>query len=209
MKKIIKVILQSIIYLVYYVFSPKLFSWINLRFYQLYSMWKANEFKNVGSVYIQYPLYLHGGKYITIGKNFGCDQRLRLEAFDEFLGDKFSPQILIGDNVSIQKDCHIGAVNKIVIGNDVLFAGRVYISDHSHGEITEEALLLPPAKRKLYSKGQVLIGDNVWIGEGVVVLPNVSIGKNCIIGANSVVTKSFQDNCVIAGNPAKLIRILS
>jgi acetyltransferase-like isoleucine patch superfamily enzyme len=171
-------------------------------------MWKTNEFFQVGSLYIQYPLYLRGGKYIKIGSNVGFDQRLRLEAFDKFLNDDFKPEIIIGNNVSIQKDCHIGAINKIIIGNNVLLASKVYISDHSHGEITEEAIQTPPAQRKLYSKGPVVIEDNVWLGEGVIVLPNVTIGENSIIGANSVVTKSIPKNSLVAGNPARIIREL-
>lgn len=191
------------------VFSPNLIRFLNLRFNQVYSIWKSNEFKIIGeNAYIQFPLYLFGGKNIIVGKNFSSDQRLRLDTFENFLGDKFNPEIVIGDNVNIQKDCHIGAINKIVIGNNVLLASKVYISDHFHGEISLEALSLPPAKRRLYSKGPVIIENNVWLGEGVVVLPNVTIGENCIVGANSVVTKSFPKNSVIAGNPAKLIRIL-
>lgn len=208
MKQLIKKILQVILFVVYNLFTPILFDWLKLRYNQLYSMWKANEFKHSGSVYIQYPIYLRGGKYIKIGDSFGCDQRLRLDAWDNYLGNKYYPEIIIGNNVSIQKDCHIGSINKIVIGNNVLLASKVYISDHSHGEISREALSLPPAKRVLFSKGPVIIEDNVWLGEGVVVLPNVTIGENSIVGANSVVTKSFSKNSVIAGNPAKLIRIL-
>lgn len=209
MKQIIKRILQAILYVVYIILSPKFFNWLNLRFNQLYSMWKANEFKKAGkNVYFQFPLYLHGGEYITIGEGFGCDHRLRLDAYDEFLGDKFTPEIIIGVNVSIQKDCHIGATGKIIIGNNVLLASKVYISDHSHGEITKEALDLPPSRRKLYSKGPIIIEDNVWLGEGVVVLANVIIGENSIVGANSVVTKSIPKNSVVAGNPARVIKEL-
>lgn len=209
MKETIKKALRVILYFVYKFFSPKLFKWLNLRFNQVYSMWKVNEFKNAGgNIFFAFPLYLHGGKYISLGENFSCDQRLRLDAWDEFLGDKFTPKIIIGDNVSIQKDCHIGAIDKIVIGNNVLLASKVYISDHSHGEITKEALRLAPSKRKLYSKGPVVIENNVWLGEGVVVLPNLIIGENSIVGANSVVTKSIPKNSVVAGNPARIIRIL-
>lgn len=157
---------------------------------------------------IKYPIYLKGGKYVKIGENFDCDQRLRLDAIDYFLEEKFSPEIFIGNNVSIQKDCHIGAINRIVIGDNVLLASKVYISDHSHGEITKEALLLPPSRRKLVSKGPVIIEDNVWIGENVVILPGVTIGKNSIVGANAVVTKSVPINSVVGGNPARVIRQL-
>jgi acetyltransferase-like isoleucine patch superfamily enzyme len=209
MKVTIEKVLRAIFRIVYNVFPPKLFSLISIVFNQLYSLYKLNEFKKIGSnFYLQYPLYLDGGKNITIGDSFSCGQRFRIDTFDEFLGDKFMPEIIIGDNVSIQKDCHIGAINKIVIGNNVLVASKVYLSDHSHGEITKEVLDLPPAKRRLFSKGPVVIEDNVWLGESVVVLPNVTIGENCIVGANSVVTKSMPKNCIVAGNPAKIIRML-
>ncbi len=143
---------------------------------------------------------------LEIGTDINCDQRLRLDAYDSYLGYKYCPVIRIGNNVSLQKDCHIGAINKIVIGNNVLLASKVYISDHSHGEITLETLKLPPAKRPLFSKGPVIIEDNVWLGEGVVVLPGVTIGENSIVGANAVVTKSIPKNSVAAGNPARIIR---
>jgi acetyltransferase-like isoleucine patch superfamily enzyme len=67
-------------------------------------------------------------------------------------------------------------------------------------------LSIPPSERKLISKGPVIIGDNVWVGEGVAILPNVTIGRNCIIGTNSVVTKSIPENSVAAGIPAKVIK---
>lgn len=206
MKQIIKKSVQAIIYGLYCVFTPRFFKFLNLKMNQLYSVWKSNEFNQIGSAFIQYPLYLEGGKNITIGKNFSCDQRLRLDAINEFLGDKFDPVIVIGNNVSIQKDCHIGCINQVVIGDGVLLASKVFISDHSHGEITSEAIAVAPSQRKLYSKGPIIIEDNVWLGEGVVVLPGVTIGENSIIGSNAVVTKSIPKNSVAGGNPAQIIR---
>lgn len=209
MKWYFKNILLFIVLVFSKLYSLNTAKYLKLKFNYLYTLWLKMAFKKVGNnVFIAYPLSLHGGKYVTIGDNFSCDQRLRLDAWDNFLGDKFNPEIIIGNNVSIQKDCHIGAINIIVIGNNVLLASKVYISDHSHGEISSKALSLPPAKRKLFSKGPVIIEDNVWLGEGVVVLPNVTIGENTIVGANSVVTKTFPKNSIIAGNPAKLIRTL-
>lgn len=165
------------------------------------------DFKSVnGSFYIMDPCYIRNPKYITIGKNFGSLNNLRLEALDEYQGEKYTPEIIIGDNVSFTADCHIGCINKIVIGNNVLIASKVYISDHSHGEIDEQIKSVAPAKRKLVSKGPVIIEDNVWIGEGVSVLPNVTIGKNSIVGANAVVTKDIPPNSIVGGVPAKILK---
>jgi acetyltransferase-like isoleucine patch superfamily enzyme len=149
-----------------------------------------------------------GAKYISIGKNFYALYNLRLEAWDSYSGQVFTPQIIIGENVNMNTDCHISCIDKIIIGDNVLMASRIYISDHSHGQVTSSSLSLPPAKRPLFSKGPVIIEKNVWIGEGVCILPNVTIGENSIIGANAVVTKSVPANSVVGGNPAKIIRAL-
>lgn len=176
---------------------------------QLYTLWVINNFKSAGRCLISYPLYSRGANHIIIGENCSFDKRLRLDAYDYYAFEHYSPSIIIGNNVSIQMDCHIGAINHISIGNNVLIASKVYISDHFHGSVTAEELNIEPVKRKLYSKGPVIIGDNVWIGEGVVIMPGVEIGDNCIIGANAVVTKSFPKNVVIGGNPARLIKELN
>jgi acetyltransferase-like isoleucine patch superfamily enzyme len=202
-------ILRVPLYILYILFSPKLFNKLNIVRNYVYSLWKINEFKKVeNNPYLHYPLYLRGGKYITIGNNFYSDMRLRLEAWDDHLGYKFSPKIIIGNNVSINSDCHIGAINEIIIEDDVLIASKVFITDHYHGVIESEVISVPPSSRKLHSKGPVKIEKNVWIGEGVVILPNVTIGENSIVGANSVVTKNIPKNSIVGGNPAKIIRTL-
>jgi len=157
---------------------------------------------------IEFPIISHGLKYISIGDNFSSFARLRLEAFDKHLDNTYTPEIIIGDNVSINYDVHIGCVNKIVIGNNVLIASKVFITDHYHGNIDYEALKTPPSLRKVISKDPVIIEDNVWIGEGVAIMPNVRIGKNAIIGANAVVTKDIPANAVVGGIPARIIKIL-
>lgn len=208
MNKFISIV-KKIVFIYFIIFSPKIQNWVSKCFNYLYSFYKSNEFNKVdNNIKLHYPLYLRGGKYISIGNNFYADLRLRLEAWDDHLGYRFTPKIVIGDNVSINSDCHIGAINEIIIEDGVLIASKVYITDHYHGEITSEVIKLMPSNRKLFSKGAVKIEKNVWIGEGVVILPNVTIGENSIIGANAVVTKSIPKNSVVGGNPSRIIKTL-
>ncbi|MDO4763207.1 MAG: acyltransferase, partial [Flavobacteriaceae bacterium] len=147
-------------------------------------------------------------QYIEIGENFKTGNRTRIDAIEQYASQHFTPEIIIGDNVSVQNDLHLGCINKVHIGNGCLLASRIFITDHFHGEIRREELNIAPEKRKLSSKGAVIIGDNVWIGEGVVILPNVKIGNGVIIGANSVITKDIPANSVVAGIPARIIKSL-
>lgn len=103
---------------------------------------------------------------------------------------------------------HISCVNKVVIGNNVRMGKKVFITDNAHGASERSLLDIRPNLRPLYSKGPVIIEDNVWIGEMVCIMPGVTIGHGSIIGANAVVTKDVPPYCVVGGNPAKIIKQL-
>lgn len=77
---------------------------------------------------------------------------------------------------------------------------------HSHGKLNKTDIKKVAIERRLYSKGNIIIEDNVWIGEGCVILPNVKIGQNSVIGANTVVTKDVPRNSIVVGNPGRVIR---
>lgn len=165
------------------------------------------KFRKIGAnFYLGKDYKFTNAQYIEIGEDFTAGNRLKIDAIDYYGNKNFTPEIIIGKNVTITNDVHIGAIGKIVVGDGCLLASKVYISDHSHGNITRESLEIRPVDRPLTSKGDVIIGKNVWIGEGASVLPNVIIGDNCIVGTNAVVTKSIPQNCIVAGVPAKVIK---
>jgi lipopolysaccharide O-acetyltransferase len=154
---------------------------------------------------IRGPVYIRGRSRITWGKGFTTGVGLRLDA----LGESKKISIEIGNYVQINDYVHIGAIEKIKIGDNVLIASKVFISDHNHGQYNSFSELsnpnVNPCQRPLFSK-QVIIGNNVWIGEQACILPGVRIGDGAIIGAGSVVTKDVPALSIAAGNPAKVIR---
>ena len=126
------------------------------------------------------------------------------------LGDNFTVRppfrcdygchIFAGNNLYINYDCTILDCNTVHLGNDVLLAPKVQIYTAYHP--TDPELRL--TGKELASP--VTIGDNVWLGGGVIVCPGVTIGSNVTIGAGSVVTKDIPDNVVAVGNPCRVIK---
>ena len=146
-----------------------------------------------------------GLKYVSIGDDFSAQDGTWIGAYSEYGGEKYTPSIQIGNNVHFSRNCHIGAIQKVVIEDNVLLGSNVLINDHSHGETFDFSK--PRHQLPLYSKGDILIGANTWIGDNAIILSGVHIGKNCVIGANAVVTKSFdEEGLVIAGNPARIVK---
>lgn len=171
----------------------------------LYSGYYASQLKSVGLQFrLGYPVkFIYGAQYICIGNFFTSFPQLRLEAIKT---ETKTPHIIIGDNVSMGYNYQINCIDKIVIGNNVLFGSNIFITDHFHGASNIDETYISPNKRALYSKGPVVIDDNVWIGQNVSVMPNVVIGEGCIIGANSVVTHDIPAFSIAAGCPAKIIK---
>jgi acetyltransferase-like isoleucine patch superfamily enzyme len=147
------------------------------------------------------PLRIEGKKYITLKsrviiKNYGWLIAIKI--------DDHNPDLFIGEGTSIGDFCHIAAVRKVVVGKNVLMANNVYISDNLH---SFEDINTPIMNQPVVFKSEVIIGDGSWLGENVCVI-GATIGKNCVIGANAVVTSDIPDYAVAAGIPARVIRKL-
>lgn len=123
----------------------------------------------------------------------------------------YGKHIFVGSNVIININCTFVDCNKIEIGNNVLIASNVQIYTATHSTNSNERLVenWNSSSKSPFFRTYALpvkIEDNVWIGGGVIILPGVTIGKNTVIGAGSVVTKSIPENCVAVGNPCRVIR---
>lgn len=156
------------------------------------------------------PLYQHRGRGAKIYRSvrmdtppyrrFSLGQHSVVESFcciNNAMGD-----VIIGDYTRI--GLHNTIIGPVTIGNHVNLAQGITVTALNH--------IFSEADKRIdeqgVSTGQVVIGDDVWIGANAVVLPNVSIGRHCVIAAGAVVTKDVPDGCVVAGVPAKIIKRL-
>lgn len=137
---------------------------------------------------------------IEIGDFVSIGEQAWLNAKDD-RGDG-QPTLKIGSGTYIGRQVQINAWQDVVIGNDVLIADRVLISDADHNFKDHKA---PISRQGDDFKGRVVIGSGAWIGIGAVILPGVTLGRNTIIAANAVVSKSVPDFAIAGGVPAILI----
>jgi lipopolysaccharide O-acetyltransferase len=156
---------------------------------------------------IRRPYYIRGKKFIKFENGFTTGIGLRLDAFSN---KEKGYLIEFGQNVQVNDYVHIAAVESVKIGNNVLIASKVFITDHNHGNYDDVVHphsnpSIAPQNRSLTAK-PVVIEDNVWIGEFVSILPGVSIKEGAIIGTMSVVTKTIPPYSIAVGIPARVIK---
>ena len=142
--------------------------------------------KNVGNVFIHDDVIINKFAFIITVQASGAAK----------------PSLVVDSGSIIGHFNHIASVNSVYIGKNVLTADKVYISDHNHqyADISK-----PVMDQGIYSNGIVSIGDGSWIGENVCIV-SAKIGRNCVVAANSVVTKDIPDYSVAAGIPASVIK---
>ena len=154
---------------------------------------------------IRLPFDVRNKSNIDFGYKLTTGIGCRIEAFPQ------SEKIVLkfGKNVQLNDYVHITAMNCVKIGDNVLMASKIFISDCTHGSYSgDDNDSNPdsvPIDRPLSFK-PIIIEDNVWLGEFVSVLPGVTIGKGTIVGANSVVSKDLPKYVIAVGSPAKPVK---
>lgn len=186
----------------YIIYPPIVCGFFNFFIDSFYSGRISRRFKKCGDhLYVKRKITLYKPHNISVGSNVEIHKNAIIATHTN------NAKIEIGNDVIVGEYCHITSINKITIENGVLLGKKCLITDNNHGDVDLSSLMIPPSKRDIVSKGEVVIGKNVWIGDNVVVLPGVKIGESCVIGASSVVTKSLPPFSVCVGSPAKVIKI--
>lgn len=156
----------------------------------------------------RFPIIIRGRENIDFGERLTTGVGCRLEGFDGINPNEI--KLHFGKNVQINDYVHIVAMDNITIGDNVLMASHVFISDNSHGsykgDYRDSSPEIPPTERQ-YSTSPIKIGKNCWIGEGVVIMPGVEIGAGCVIGAHSIVNKNIPPKTIAVGAPANVVKI--
>jgi acetyltransferase-like isoleucine patch superfamily enzyme len=154
---------------------------------------------------------IRGLSRLHIGRAFKALDNLWLEAVErDRAGNLYNPSLIIGNDVVFGYGVHLAATNRVHIGNDVLVGSHVIITDHNHGTykgVEQTSPFERPANRLLTSDAETVVEDNVWIGDGAVILPGAHIGMGSVIGANSIVNGIIPRHSMAAGTPARPIKV--
>ena len=170
--------------------------------------WIWSSILDAPQIHIGAGSVIRGSKHMSFGKGIFVHGHLWLEAISVYAGQRFTPKIEVGDFVSLSNGVHISSIEHIVIGRNTLVGSGVYISDHNHGAYRGSSQSRPdePPSRRRLDGGPVSIGENVWIGDNVVIVGPVSIGAGAVIAANSVIKKDVPAETIVAGIPAVAIK---
>ena len=154
-------------------------------------------------IFIDREMRINHLKYLKIGNNVSIGHSSRFLFVDKYYGESYAPLAVLGDNVTIESHFSLLSAAPIIIDDNCLIASYVLISSENHSVSLEsgDSYAILPLEAK-----PVHIGRGCWIGEKVTILPGVTLGDRVVVGAGAVVTKSFPSACIIAGNPARIIK---
>jgi acetyltransferase-like isoleucine patch superfamily enzyme len=166
-----------------------------------FSLTMRSSFASLGArTRLSMPIQLVGAERIAIGSRVyfgpGC----------WLLTHEPEGRLEVGDDTSIAGYCVLSAAVSVRIGRSVLFARNVYIADHRHGfELDDTPIIDQP----LQEIRPVVVEDGAWLGQNVVLLPGVTVGRGAVVGANSVIREDVPPRSVVAGAPGRVVRRLS
>jgi len=149
---------------------------------------------------LQPPLRLAGESGIAVGNDVFVGANSWLQAIGDENG---SLKLEIGDGTSIAGNCVLSAARSVRLGERVLLARNVYISDHIHAYRDAQSAVLDQGIERIEP---VEIGDGAWLGQNVVVCPGVRVGRGAVVGANAVVLEDVPDHSLAVGIPAVVVR---
>lgn len=172
----------------------------------IYQEQLRRRFRQAEGVSFGTDIMVHDPQCISIGKGSFFGHHVYITAHQHHTTGDADAELVIGENANVGDYTHITARGHMRIGKNLLTGKWVTITDNGHGTTDYETLRKPPLQRKLYVKGDVTIGDNVWIGDKATILPGVSIGDGAVVAANAVVTKDVPAYSIVAGNPAKIVK---
>ena len=215
-KKFFKSFLSLMGYMFYFIFPQKLSRWFEVLYHIIYTSWKKHCFKSFHGI-MEVEVKVSGGSFIEVGYNTLIGKRVEFQAITKFNEQTFAPRIVIGNNCQVMHDVQISSTNKVLIGNNVGIAARSLITDSVHGNFNMKSFEYSDGSeipdvftknvftRELYSKGPVIIEDDVHIAMNCIILPGVTIGHNSVISANTVVDKNIPPYSIVSGNPCRVI----
>lgn len=212
----IRKVIRTIGIIFSFIYPQRLEEFFHKIYLEFYSGYMSTRFKKFCGR-LDGELNLIGGKYIEVGEKSFLGKDVRLWAWDKFLEKRYTPQIKIGDNTAINSGCMISCINKIEIGNNVGISSNCVIIDNVHGDFRDHKLtfnndpnipdvfLQAVLERDLCSKGPVIIEDGVHLGEGVVIMPGVTIGHHSVISSHAIITRKVPPYSIVANEPSKIV----
>lgn len=201
-----KLIFFFVAFIQKHIYSWNSVAWFKQKRMEFRSYWLSVVFKSCPrSARFGIVGDLQGTKHISIGEKTCFGDWFYLTAWDSYGEKVMNPELIIGNHCIFGSFNHISCANKVIIGDCCMTGKWVSIVDNGHGHTDGETLDVPPAYRSIESKGPVVIGKNVWIGDKATILPGVTIGDGAVIAANAVVTKDVPPRSVVAGSPARII----
>jgi acetyltransferase-like isoleucine patch superfamily enzyme len=187
-------------------FSSKIKNYLRYRSEKRHEHQQERRFikkAKASHIYLEKNVKLTGARYFDIEKETRICEGCIITCIDHYFKSQYTPSLSIGVGSRIGPTVEIVSAGILKIGSEVFIGPATYITNVNHGMDPQSSMAYG---NQPISTKPVVIGDRCWIGTKVIILPGVTIGSHCIIGAGSVVTKNIPGGCMAAGNPAKVIK---